>query len=297
MKNLDYNSDSQDSAIPHFTMDDLINASVHYGHKAKRWNPKMRFAIYKEVNGIHIIDIRKTAVFLRKSLSTVYKFSRSGKKILFVCTKSQFSDIVQEYAMRCGQYYINHRWLGGTLTNWRTIFSSIDRLKNYEEKLSDPELIYTKKEIALLEKKRDKLKLALGGVVDMKGRPDLIIVLDVVRDKNVVKEAESLGIPVMAIVDTNSDVRGVSYPIPGNDDSSKAARLYCHLFSEAVLNGIRDNMVDAGVDMSSLNDGSKEIGAKQGVQDLKDNAVLSKNKTKSVDQNKGKSKAKSKKES
>ena len=240
------------SVLPKFTIDDLANAGVQYGHKANKWNPKMKFCIYKKTNKVHIIDIRKTFEFFKRALFSVYKFSKSDKKILFVCTKPQFASIIEEYATKCGQYYVNKKWLGGMLTNWRTVFSSIDTLKTYEEQLNDTETKYTKKEINVLCKNKNKLMHAFGGMLEMRGRPDLVFVLDAVKDRNVIHEANVLGIPVVAIVDTNSDLTGISYPIPGNDDSTRAVRLYCHLMCETILHGIHDDMVESGVNIEAL---------------------------------------------
>ena len=220
-------------------MKELLEAGVHFGHQTHRWNPKMKDFIYGEHNNIHIIDLSQTMGMLKNALGAVREVTQSGGRILFVGTKRQASEIISESASQCAQYYVNHRWLGGTLTNWKTISNTIARLKSIQETLDEEESAgLTKKELLKLTRERDKLELSIGGIKNMGSLPDLIFVIDTVREQIAIKEANKLNIPIAAIIDTNCDPEGITYPIPGNDDSTKSIKLYCDLVSQAVLDGI-----------------------------------------------------------
>ena len=226
-------------ALPEFSMKELLEAGVHFGHQTHRWNPKMKEYIYGEHNNIHIIDLSQTVFMLRNTMIAVSEVTKSEGRILFVGTKRQASEIISETATQCAQYYINHRWLGGTLTNWKTISNTIERLKSIQKTLDDVESAgLTKKELLKLTRERDKLELSIGGIKDMGRLPDLIFVIDTVREQIAIKEAQKLNIPIAAIIDTNSNPEGITYPIPGNDDSAKSIKLYCELISQAALDGI-----------------------------------------------------------
>ena len=220
-------------------MKELLEAGVHFGHQTHRWNPKMKDFIYGEHNNIHIIDLSQTMGMLRNALGAVREVTQSGGRILFVGTKRQASETISESASQCAQYYVNHRWLGGTLTNWKTISNTIARLKSIQETLDEEESAgLTKKELLKLTRERDKLELSIGGIKNMGSLPDLIFVIDTVREQIAIKEANKLNIPIAAIIDTNCDPEGITYPIPGNDDSTKSIKLYCDLVSQAALDGI-----------------------------------------------------------
>ncbi len=226
-----------------FSMRELIDAGVHFGHKTKRWNPKMSPFIYGSRNNVHIIDLQKTVPLMNRALKAIRENVSHNGRILFVGTKRQASDLVKEAAERCGQYYVNERWLGGMLTNWKTIQNSIRQLKKLEEQLADEEnLRLTKKEILRLQRQHGKLQSSLGGIRDMGGLPSMLFIIDVVKEELAVKEAQKLGIPVVAIVDSNAEIEGIDYPIPGNDDAIRAIRLYCKLISDAVLGGIEESL-------------------------------------------------------
>ena len=220
-------------------MKELLEAGVHFGHQTHRWNPKMKDFIYGEQNNIHIIDLSQTMGMLKNALGAVREVTQSGGRILFVGTKRQASETISESASQCAQYYVNHRWLGGTLTNWKTISNTIARLKSIQETLDEEESAgLTKKELLKLTRERDKLELSIGGIKNMGSLPDLIFVIDTVREQIAIKEANKLNIPIAAIIDTNCDPEGITYPIPGNDDSTKSIKLYCDLVSQAALDGI-----------------------------------------------------------
>ena len=226
-------------SLPEFSMKELLEAGVHFGHQTHRWNPKMKDFIYGKHNNIHIIDLSQTMGMLKNALGAVREVTQSGGRILFVGTKRQASEIISESASQCAQYYVNHRWLGGTLTNWKTISNTIARLKSIQETLDEEESAgLTKKELLKLTRERDKLELSIGGIKNMGSLPDLIFVVDTVREQIAIKEANKLNIPIAAIIDTNCDPDGITYPIPGNDDSTKSIKLYCDLISQAVLDGI-----------------------------------------------------------
>ena len=220
-------------------MKELLEAGVHFGHQTHRWNPKMKDFIYGEHNNIHIIDLSQTMGMLKNALGAVREVTQSGGRVLFVGTKRQASETISESASQCAQYYVNHRWLGGTLTNWKTISNTIARLKSIQETLDEEESAgLTKKELLKLTRERDKLELSIGGIKNMGSLPDLIFVIDTVREQIAIKEANKLNIPIAAIIDTNCDPEGITYPIPGNDDSTKSIKLYCDLVSQAALDGI-----------------------------------------------------------
>jgi len=239
-------------ALPDFSMRQLLEAGVHFGHQTHRWNPKMEPFIFGVRNGVHIVDLSKSVPLLHQALVAVRDTAAGGGRVLFVGTKRQASQILAEAAQRCAQYYVNHRWLGGTLTNWKTISHSIRRLRELEEILSSESSGLTKKELLKLTRHRDKLELSLGGIKDMGGIPDIMFVVDTNREAIAIKEAQNLNIPVVAVVDTNCDPDGVTHPIPGNDDASRAITLYCDLISRAVLDGISQSQVSAGVDIGEM---------------------------------------------
>lgn len=229
-------------ALPDFSMRELIDAGVHFGHKTKRWNPRMAPFIYGERNNVHIINLQKTVPLLHQALVNVREVASKNGRILFVGTKRQASDVIAEAARRSGQYYVNQRWLGGMLTNWKTIQNSIRQLKKIEETLENPNTGFTKKELLSLQRQHEKLEKSLGGIRDMAGLPDLLFIIDVIREDLAVKEAQKLGIPIAAIVDTNASIEGIDYPIPGNDDATRAITLYCKLVSDAALDGLQQSL-------------------------------------------------------
>ena len=239
-------------ALPEFTMRQLLEAGAHFGHQTHRWNPKMERYIFGARANIHVIDLSQTMPLLHQALVKVREVAASGGRVLFVGTKRQASDPVAVAAKRCAQYYVNHRWLGGTLTNWRTISGSIARLRELEGILDSHEAGgRTKKELLQLNRERDKLELALGGIKDMGGIPDLMFVIDTNKEGIAILEARKLNIPVVAILDTNCDPVGISYPIPGNDDAARALQLYCDLVADAVLDGLTEGQVAMGVDIGA----------------------------------------------
>lgn len=231
------------SALPTFSMRELIDAGVHFGHKTKRWNPRMAPFIYGTRNDIHIIDLQQTVPMLHKALTAVRSTVAKNGRILFVGTKRQASDEIAAAAKRCGQYYVNQRWLGGMLTNWSTIQNSIRQLRKYEEVLAEGDRSgLTKKELLQASRNRDKLERSLGGIRDMGGKPDLLFIIDTNREDLAVKEAQKLGIPIVAIADTNCTTEGIDFPIPGNDDATRAIKLYCKLISDAALSGLKETV-------------------------------------------------------
>lgn len=238
-------------AVPTFTMRQLLEAGVHFGHTTRRWNPKMKPFIFGERNGIHIIDLEQSVPMLTRALEEVSRVAAAGGRVLFVGTKRQAQTIVRENALKCGQYYVNHRWLGGMLTNWKTIANSIKRLKALEAQFEDEANLQglTKRERLGLEREREKLDRALGGIKDMSNLPDLIFIIDTNKESIAIKEAGNLNIPVAAVLDSNSDPDGVAFPIPGNDDAMRAINLYCDLVAGAVLSGLQQSMTGAGVDI------------------------------------------------
>jgi small subunit ribosomal protein S2 len=239
-------------ALPEFTMRQLLEAGAHFGHQTHRWNPKMERYIFGARANIHIIDLSQTMPLLHQALVKVREVAASGGRVLFVGTKRQASEPVAATAKRCAQYYVNHRWLGGTLTNWRTISGSIARLRELEGLLDGGDSGgRTKKELLQLTRERGKLELALGGIKDMGGIPDLMFVIDTNKEAIAVLEARKLNIPVVAILDTNSDPIGISFPVPANDDAARALQLYCDLVADAVLDGLTEGQVAMGVDIGA----------------------------------------------
>lgn len=257
------------SDLPRVDITELLEAGVHFGHRKSRWNPKMAPYIYGTRDDIHIINLKQTVSLMQIALQEIYNTVKKGGKVLFVSTKIQSSDIIAEYIEKCGQYYVNNRWLGGTLTNWATISRSIKTLDNIEKLLEDEDLKskYTKKEILNFERQKNKLNMSLGGIRQLKKLPDLIVIIDTNKEHLAITEARKLGIPMVAIVDTNSDPDNIAFPIPGNDDSMRAIKLYCQLFCDAVLKGTQDALVQSGVDIGSIdqdhNSNSKVVKIKQ----------------------------------
>ncbi len=237
-------------AMPTFSMRQLLEAGVHYGHHTRRWNPKMNPYIFGVRNGIHILDLEQTVPMLHKALTAVRDVVSSGGRVLFVGTKAQASGKVKEAAARCGQYYINHRWLGGTLTNWKTVNQSIKRMKEMDKLREQPGRM-TKKEILNMERDYQKLEFALGGIREMGGLPDILFVIDTNKEMIAIQEAKRLGIPVIAILDSNSSPDDVHFPVPGNDDAMRSIELYCDLIAEAVLDGLQKEMISAGIDIGA----------------------------------------------
>jgi small subunit ribosomal protein S2 len=239
-------------ALPEFSMRQLLEAGAHFGHQTHRWNPKMERYIFGSRSNIHIIDLSQTMPLLHQALVKVREVAASGGRVLFVGTKRQASEPVAASAKRCAQYYVNHRWLGGTLTNWRTISGSIARLRELETVLESPESSgRLKKELLKLTRERDKLELSLGGIKDMGGIPDLMFVIDTNKEAIAIQEARKLNIPVVAILDTNCDPQGISFPIPGNDDAARALQLYCDLVADSVLDGLTEGQAGMGVDIGA----------------------------------------------
>jgi len=239
-------------SLPDFSMRQLLEAGVHFGHQTHRWNPKMAEFIYGERNGIHIIDLTQTVPLLDAALNAMREVTAKGGRILFVGTKRQASQPLADCAQRCAQYYMNHRWLGGTLTNWKTVSNSINRLKSLDEQLEDGATGFTKRERLSLERERNKLQMSLGGIREMGGVPDMLFVIDTNKEDLAIAEAKKLNIPVVAILDSNCDPDGVSFPIPGNDDASRAISLYCDLAARAVIDGMASQMGEAGFDLGEM---------------------------------------------
>ena len=239
-------------AAPTFTMRQLLEAGVHFGHHTRRWNPKMEPFIFGERNGIHILDLQQTVPLLGRALTTMRDTAAKGGRILFVGTKRAASDKIAETAKACGQYYVNHRWLGGMLTNWATVSQSIKRLRDLEARLSSDEVNQLgKKEILQLTRERDKLELTLGGIKEMGGLPDMLFILDTNKEDIAVLEANKLNIPVVAVIDSNASPAGVDFPIPGNDDAMRAITLYCELAQATVLDGLQAEMMASGSDVGA----------------------------------------------
>jgi small subunit ribosomal protein S2 len=236
-------------AMPEFTLRQLLEAGVHFGHHTRRWNPRMGPYLFGIRNQIHIIDLQQTVPMLDRALRAVRDVVAGGGRVLFVGTKRAAAEYVAESAKRCGQYYVNHRWLGGMLTNWKTITGSIKRLRQIDDMLSGDTQGLTKKEVLDITRDREKLERALGGIKDMGGLPDILFIIDTNKEKLAVEEATKLGIPVVAVLDSNSDPLGVTYPIPGNDDAIRAITLYCDLIAGAVLDGISAEMLASGRDI------------------------------------------------
>ncbi len=248
-------------AAPVVTMQQLIEVGAHFGHQTHRWNPQMKPYIFGARNGVHIIDLSQTVPLFARALDFVSATVQAGGKVLFVGTKRQAQQPIAEAAKACGQHFVNHRWLGGMLTNWRTISQSIKRLKSLEEQLSGETAGLTKKEVLQLTRERDKLELSLGGIRDMGGIPDVMFVIDVNKEELAVKEANVLGIPVVAILDSNVNPQGIAFPVPGNDDASRAIRLYCDALREASTRGGRDAVAASGFDIGALDEPLPEDAA------------------------------------
>lgn len=238
------------SNLPKVSVSNLLDAGIHFGHKTSRWNPKMAPYIYGARDDIHIIDLQQTVPLMQNALQKIYEVVKNNGKVLFVSGKIQATDLIAEYAEKCGQFYINNRWLGGTLTNWGTISKSIKKLGNIEKNLEDEEKIsgFTKKEILDLNRQKEKLLKAFAGIRNIGGRPDLMIVIDTNREHLAISEATKLNVPIVAVVDSNSNPDGIDFPIPGNDDAIRSIKLYCSLFADAALAGIQDSLANSGVD-------------------------------------------------
>ena len=237
--------------MPNFTMKELLEAGIHFGHQKNRWNPKMEPYLFGERNGIHIIDLQQTFPLINTALKVLRDVGANGGRVLFVGTKRQAQSILAETAINSGQYYMNHRWLGGTLTNWKTISKSIVRLKSYDDILKKEDTGLTKKELVGIQKQRTKLEASLGGIKDMGGLPDALFVIDTNKEHIAITEANTLKIPVIAILDSNSNPDGVDFPIPGNDDATRSIALYCKLASEAILDGLQATFSAAGKDLGA----------------------------------------------
>ncbi|MFP3382985.1 MULTISPECIES: 30S ribosomal protein S2 [Tritonibacter] len=245
-------------ALPEFSMRQLLEAGVHFGHQTQRWNPRMGPFIYGARNGIHIMDLTQTVPMLDQALTAIRDTVAKGGRVLFVGTKRQAAAPIAEAAEKSAQYYMNHRWLGGTLTNWKTVSQSINRLKEIDERMAAGADGLTKKERLHMERDLEKLQASLGGIRDMGGVPDLLFVIDVKKEALAIAEANKLGIPVVAIVDTNCSPDGVDYIIPGNDDAARAITLYCDLVARAALDGMTAQMGAAGVDLGALEEAPVE---------------------------------------
>ena len=248
-------------ALPEFTMRQLLEAGVHFGHQTQRWNPRMGEFIYGDRNGIHILDLTQTVPMLDATLNAIRETVAKGGRILFVGTKRQAQKPIAEAAEKCAQYYMNHRWLGGTLTNWKTVSQSINRLKAIDERMAEGADGLTKKERLGMEREQQKLQASLGGIREMGGVPDLLFVIDVNKEDLAIAEAKKLGIPVVAVVDTNCSPEGVDFIIPGNDDAARAISLYCDLASRAALDGMSAQLGAAGVDVGALEETVEEAVA------------------------------------
>ena len=240
---------------PTFTLRQLLEAGVHFGHHTRRWNPKMEPYIFGKRNNIHIINLEKTVPMLYEALQAIQSIAKNGGKFLFVGTKRSASELIAQAAINCGQYYVNHRWLGGMLTNWETVSKSIKKLKSLEERIESGEInSLTKKEKLNIERQKEKLDLTLGGIKNMNGVPDAMFIIDTNKEAIAVLEANNLNIPVIAICDSNTNPSGVDYPIPGNDDALRAISLYCDLVAASVLKGLESNLEQSGVDIGEAED-------------------------------------------
>ena len=239
-------------ALPNYSMSELLEAGAHFGHQKHRWNPKMEPFIFGVRNNIHILDLSQTIPLLHRALTAVRDVTKSGGRILFVGTKRQGQEIIANAANDCAQYYMNHRWYGGTLTNWKTISNTIKRLRTIEDLIDNDDLSgLTKKELLKLNREKEKLDTSIGGIKDMGGLPDLIFVLDTVKEQIAIQEATKLNIPIAAVIDSNSNPDGITYPIPGNDDSTKAISLFCDLISKAALDGIAQSQNETSVQVET----------------------------------------------
>lgn len=246
-------------ALPDFSLRQLLEAGVHFGHQTQRWNPRMAPYIYGERNGIHIVDLTQTVPMLEQALQVIRDTVARGGRVLFVGTKRQAANAIAEAADKSAQFYMNHRWLGGTLTNWKTVSLSIARLKQLDEILGSGAEGLTKKERLGMEREQSKLQASLGGIREMGGIPDLIFIIDVSKEDLAILEAQKLGIPVVAVVDTNCSPKGVDYVIPGNDDAARAIALYCDLAARAALDGMSAQLGAAGVDIGAMEQAPEEL--------------------------------------
>src|SRR5271170_3965000 len=237
--------------VPDFTMRQLLEAGVHFGHHTRRWNPKMAPYIFGARNGVHIIDLEQTVPMLHQGLQAIRDVVAGGGRVLLVGTKRQAQEPIAEAAKRCGQYYVNYRWLGGMLTNFKTMSASIRRLREFDERITNEQTGLTKRELLELTRHRDKLERALGGIKEMGGLPDILFVIDTNKEAIAVAEANTLRLPVVAILDSNSSPEGIAYPIPGNDDAMRAIHLYCDLFAGAVLDGLQAELAASGIDIGA----------------------------------------------
>lgn len=238
-------------SMPEVNMRQLLEAGVHFGHHTRRWNPKMKQYIFGVRNGVHIIDLQQTVPMLEQALKMLRDVAASGGRVLFVGTKRQAQEKIKETASKTGQYYVNHRWLGGMMTNWKTITKSINRLREVDEILNGETSGYTKKELLMMSRERDKLELNIGGIKEMGGQPNVLFVLDSNKEDIAIKEANKLGIPVICVLDTNSDPDGIDLPVPGNDDALRAIDLYCDLAAAAILDGLQAELAASGVDVGA----------------------------------------------
>ena len=241
-------------AAPVVTMQQLLETGAHFGHQTHRWNPKMKPYIFGDRNGVHILDLSQTVPLFARALEFVAASTASGGKVLFVGTKRQAQEPVADAARRSGQHFVNHRWLGGMLTNWKTISGSIKRLKTLEEQLSGDTTGLTKKEVLQLTREKDKLELSLGGIRDMGGIPDVMFVIDANKEELAIKEANTLGIPVVAILDSNVSPDGIAFPVPANDDASRAIRLYCEAIAIAATRGGQQQQAQSGRDLGAMDE-------------------------------------------
>ncbi|MDR2008476.1 MAG: 30S ribosomal protein S2 [Alphaproteobacteria bacterium] len=240
--------------MANFTIQQLLENGVHYGHSTRRWNPKMAPFIYGTYNNVHIINLQKTAPMLANALDNIRKVTANGGRILFVGTKKQATPIVKEYAEKCGQYYVNHRWLGGMLTNWKTISNSIAKLDSLDKQIDEGMVGLTKKEKLELNRHQEKLNLVLGGIRKMGGLPNLVVVLDTVQESIAIEESRKLGIPIVGIVDTNANPDNITFPVPGNDDAIKSIRFYCEIISQTILEGLKEEVAAKTEDLGAVAD-------------------------------------------
>jgi small subunit ribosomal protein S2 len=250
-------------AMPEFSMRQLLEAGVHFGHQTRRWNPKMQPYLFGVRNNVHIIDLQQTVPLLSQALEAIREVTSQGGRVLFVGTKRQAQEPIAAAAQRCGQYFVNHRWLGGMLTNWKTISNSIRRLRDLDEQLGGQTKGLTKKETLNLTRERDKLERALGGIKEMGGLPDMLFIIDTNKESIAVEEARRLNVPVVAVLDSNSSPAGIRFPIPGNDDSLRAIQLYCDLVAGAVLDGLQAEMVASGIDVGAQEEAPVEAVAEE----------------------------------
>ena len=267
-----------------FTMRQLLEAGVHFGHHTRRWNPKMKDYIFGVRNNTHILDLRQSVPLLHRALEAIREVTASGGRVLLVGTKRQAAEKIADTAQKTGQYFVNHRWLGGMLTNWKTISISIKRLKDLDERLAGETQGLTKKELLNLTRERDKLERALGGIREMGGLPDILFIIDTNKEQLAIQEANKLGIPIVAILDSNSDPEGVQFPVPGNDDAMRAISLYCDLVGNAVLTGLEAEMVASGADIGEAEEAPVELGIEEIAETVVDENGAEESKQSLVDQ-------------